>query len=189
MPFRLALPSQSRLFSIQWSPYKLNSDPPFRKSSSQSEAPNTFRLVTREPLILDRFRLDPVPLSRVLRFQISSHNSNSSHTSPRYANELIAKFQIRIAPQRLVARRPNFTTDHLQRQRCWRRRLRSAQRSRGSAGSVGRFSVQAQAPATSGEPGLAVYVNIIVFTNRHCPNLFQLFNFPSRNTDASFSSP
>ena len=163
MKFQLAPPPPSRLFCIQWSPYKPNSDAPFLQTNSQSEAPNTFRPITREPLILDQFRLDPVPLNQILRFQISSHNSNSSHPSPRYANELIAKFQNLISPERLVAQRPNFTTKYLQRQRCWRRRLRSAQRSRGSAGSVGRFSVQAQTPAKSGEPGLTIYVNIIAF--------------------------
>ena len=167
MTFQLAPPPPSQLFRIQWSPYKPNSDAPFLQTNSQSEAPNTFRPITREPLILDRFRLDPVPLSRVLRFQISSYNSNSSHPSPRYANELIAKLQNLISPERLVAQRPNFTTKHLQRQRCWRRRLRSAQRSRGSAGSVGRFSVQAQAPATSGEPGLTIYVNVITLYLTH----------------------
>ena len=163
MTFQLAPPPPSRLFCIQWSTYKPNSDAPFLQTNSQSEAPNTFRPITWEPLILDQFRLDPVPLNQILRFQISSHNSNSSHPSPRYANELIAKFQNLISPERLVAQRPNFTTKYLQRQRCWRRRLLSAQKSRGSAGSVGRFSVQAQAPATSDEPGLAIYVNVIAF--------------------------
>ena len=40
----------------------------------------------------------------------------------------------------------------LQRQRCWRHRSLSAHKSRGSAGSVGGYSVQASAPAPSGEP-------------------------------------
>ena len=140
----MAPPPPIRLFRFQRTPHKSNSPTPLSRNGPIRTLENVF-LHNSETVRPSQIPIEVLaPLGPPAFNPDNSENVLTRQILRHYANEIFisATARTRLAKSHLVI---------LQRQQCWRHRSLSAQKSWGSAGSVGGVSVQAQAPAQSGE--------------------------------------